>query len=167
MVSLWCLWGLYGVCVALCPHSHCSQWGPYGVCGVPMVSVVSLWCPYGVSVALCPRSHSSQWGLYGVCVTHTLCPHSHSSQWGPYGVPMVSVLLSVPAAIALSGVPDVRPVLEHYALEEDPLAAFRRRRTQLEEVGGRGGSGGSVGAMGGLWVLRGGLWVLWGRSVGA
>ncbi|XP_061231942.1 mitochondrial import inner membrane translocase subunit TIM50 [Neopsephotus bourkii] len=35
--------------------------------------------------------------------------------------------------IALSGVPDVRPVLEHYALEEDPLAAFKRRRTQLEE----------------------------------
>uniref|UniRef100_A0A8C3PK52 Mitochondrial import inner membrane translocase subunit TIM50 n=1 Tax=Calidris pygmaea TaxID=425635 RepID=A0A8C3PK52_9CHAR len=36
--------------------------------------------------------------------------------------------------IALSGVEDVRTVLENYALEEDPLAAFKRRRTQLEEV---------------------------------
>ncbi|NXW55046.1 TIM50 translocase, partial [Eurystomus gularis] len=35
--------------------------------------------------------------------------------------------------IALSGVDDVRTVLENYALEEDPLAAFKRRRTQLEE----------------------------------
>ncbi|NXW94618.1 TIM50 translocase, partial [Alopecoenas beccarii] len=35
--------------------------------------------------------------------------------------------------IALSGVEDVRTVLENYALEEDPLAAFKRRRTQLEE----------------------------------
>ncbi|XP_053908844.1 mitochondrial import inner membrane translocase subunit TIM50 [Cuculus canorus] len=35
--------------------------------------------------------------------------------------------------IALSGVEDVRPVLENYALEEDPLAAFKRRRTRLEE----------------------------------
>ncbi|KAM6307770.1 mitochondrial import inner membrane translocase subunit TIM50 [Podargus strigoides] len=35
--------------------------------------------------------------------------------------------------IALSGVEDVRTVLENYALEEDPVAAFKRRRTQLEE----------------------------------
>ncbi|XP_015706250.1 mitochondrial import inner membrane translocase subunit TIM50 [Coturnix japonica] len=35
--------------------------------------------------------------------------------------------------IALSGVEDVRSVLENYALEEDPLAAFKRRRSQLEE----------------------------------
>ncbi|XP_075346173.1 mitochondrial import inner membrane translocase subunit TIM50 [Mycteria americana] len=35
--------------------------------------------------------------------------------------------------IALSGVEDVRTVLENYALEEDPLAAFKRRRSQLEE----------------------------------
>uniref|UniRef100_A0A8C0F0M3 FCP1 homology domain-containing protein n=1 Tax=Bubo bubo TaxID=30461 RepID=A0A8C0F0M3_BUBBB len=35
--------------------------------------------------------------------------------------------------IALSGVEDVRTVLENYALEEDPLAAFKRRRLQLEE----------------------------------
>ncbi|NXH58115.1 TIM50 translocase, partial [Rhabdornis inornatus] len=36
-------------------------------------------------------------------------------------------------AIALSGVEDVRTVLENYSLEEDPLAAFQRRRTRLEE----------------------------------
>ncbi|XP_038027989.2 mitochondrial import inner membrane translocase subunit TIM50 isoform X4 [Anas platyrhynchos] len=35
--------------------------------------------------------------------------------------------------IALSGVEDVRAVLENYALEDDPLAAFKRRRSQLEE----------------------------------
>ncbi|XP_040550153.1 mitochondrial import inner membrane translocase subunit TIM50 [Gallus gallus] len=35
--------------------------------------------------------------------------------------------------IALSGVEDVRSVLENYALEDDPLAAFKRRRSQLEE----------------------------------
>uniref|UniRef100_A0A8C3BXF0 Mitochondrial import inner membrane translocase subunit TIM50 n=1 Tax=Cairina moschata TaxID=8855 RepID=A0A8C3BXF0_CAIMO len=35
--------------------------------------------------------------------------------------------------IALSGVEDVRTVLENYALEDDPLAAFKRRRSQLEE----------------------------------
>lgn len=48
-----------------------------------------------------------------------------------------------PAAIALSGVEDVRTVLENYALEEDPLAAFKRRRTQLEEVGDTGGGRGT------------------------
>ncbi|XP_057243305.1 mitochondrial import inner membrane translocase subunit TIM50 [Malurus melanocephalus] len=35
--------------------------------------------------------------------------------------------------IALSGVEDVRTVLENYSLEDDPLAAFLRRRTRLEE----------------------------------
>ncbi|NWV05287.1 TIM50 translocase, partial [Ptilonorhynchus violaceus] len=35
--------------------------------------------------------------------------------------------------IALSGVEDVRTVLENYSLEEDPLAAFQQRRTRLEE----------------------------------
>ncbi|XP_017589044.1 PREDICTED: mitochondrial import inner membrane translocase subunit TIM50, partial [Corvus brachyrhynchos] len=35
--------------------------------------------------------------------------------------------------IALSGVEDVRTVLENYSLEDDPLAAFQRRRTRLEE----------------------------------
>ncbi|NWW83574.1 TIM50 translocase, partial [Climacteris rufus] len=35
--------------------------------------------------------------------------------------------------IALSGVEDVRTVLENYSLEDDPLAAFRQRRTRLEE----------------------------------
>ncbi|XP_066064703.1 mitochondrial import inner membrane translocase subunit TIM50 isoform X1 [Chamaea fasciata] len=35
--------------------------------------------------------------------------------------------------IALSGVEDVRSVLENYSLEEDPLAAFQRRRSRLEE----------------------------------
>ncbi|NXW72218.1 TIM50 translocase, partial [Hirundo rustica] len=35
--------------------------------------------------------------------------------------------------IALSGVEDVRSVLENYSLEEDPLAAFLRRRTRLQE----------------------------------
>lgn len=28
----------------------------------------------------------------------------------------------------------MRSVLENYALEDDPLAAFKRRRSQLEEV---------------------------------
>uniref|UniRef100_A0A674GDW5 Mitochondrial import inner membrane translocase subunit TIM50 n=1 Tax=Taeniopygia guttata TaxID=59729 RepID=A0A674GDW5_TAEGU len=35
--------------------------------------------------------------------------------------------------IALSGVEDVRAVLQNYSLEDDPLAAFQRRRTRLEE----------------------------------
>lgn len=66
--------------------------------------------------------------------------------------------------IALSGVQDVRTVLEHYALEEDPLAAFKRRRTQLEEeeqqrraelAQGKKPTGLSLGS----WAGR-----LWGRS---
>nr|XP_060641394.1 mitochondrial import inner membrane translocase subunit TIM50 [Anolis sagrei ordinatus] len=35
--------------------------------------------------------------------------------------------------IALSGVEDVRSVLENYSLEDDPLEAFKRRQTQLEQ----------------------------------
>ncbi|XP_069799810.1 mitochondrial import inner membrane translocase subunit TIM50 [Dendropsophus ebraccatus] len=35
--------------------------------------------------------------------------------------------------IATSGVSDVRTVLENYSLEEDPLEAFKRRQTQLEQ----------------------------------
>ncbi|XP_053124138.1 mitochondrial import inner membrane translocase subunit TIM50 [Hemicordylus capensis] len=35
--------------------------------------------------------------------------------------------------IALSGVEDVRTVLENYSLEEDPLEAFKRRQSQLEQ----------------------------------
>ncbi|XP_018432415.1 PREDICTED: mitochondrial import inner membrane translocase subunit TIM50 [Nanorana parkeri] len=35
--------------------------------------------------------------------------------------------------IAVSGVSDVRTVLENYSLEEDPLDAFKRRQTQLEQ----------------------------------
>ncbi|NWY08306.1 TIM50 translocase, partial [Nothoprocta ornata] len=35
--------------------------------------------------------------------------------------------------IALSGVEDVRSVLQNYALEDDPLAAFKRRQAQLEQ----------------------------------
>ncbi|XP_025917533.1 mitochondrial import inner membrane translocase subunit TIM50 [Apteryx mantelli] len=35
--------------------------------------------------------------------------------------------------IALSGVEDVRTVLENYSLEDDPLAAFKRRQSQLEQ----------------------------------
>ncbi|KAJ6663713.1 hypothetical protein lerEdw1_009792 [Lerista edwardsae] len=42
-------------------------------------------------------------------------------------------LLAPPTAIALSGVDDVRTVLENYSLEEDPLAAFKRRQSQLEQ----------------------------------
>lgn len=38
-------------------------------------------------------------------------------------------------AIALNGVEDVRTVLEHYALEEDPLEAFKQRQSRLEQVG--------------------------------
>lgn len=37
-------------------------------------------------------------------------------------------------AVAVSGVGDVRTVLENYSLEEDPLDAFKRRQTQLEQV---------------------------------
>ncbi|XP_061453918.1 mitochondrial import inner membrane translocase subunit TIM50 [Rhineura floridana] len=35
--------------------------------------------------------------------------------------------------VALSGVEDVRSVLENYSLEEDPLEAFKRRQSQLEQ----------------------------------
>ncbi|XP_030073528.1 mitochondrial import inner membrane translocase subunit TIM50 [Microcaecilia unicolor] len=35
--------------------------------------------------------------------------------------------------ISLSGVEDVRTVLENYSLEEDPLETFKRRQTQLEQ----------------------------------
>lgn len=38
-------------------------------------------------------------------------------------------------AIALSGVDDVRSVLENYALEDDPIEAFKRRQAQLAQVG--------------------------------
>lgn len=41
----------------------------------------------------------------------------------------------MPAAIALNGVEDVRTVLEHYALEDDPLEAFKQRQSRLEQVG--------------------------------
>lgn len=41
-----------------------------------------------------------------------------------------------PSAIALSGVDDVRSVLENYALEDDPIDAFKRRQAQLAQVGG-------------------------------
>ncbi|KAF7242250.1 Mitochondrial import inner membrane translocase subunit TIM50 [Varanus komodoensis] len=37
--------------------------------------------------------------------------------------------------VALSGVEDVRSVLENYSLEEDPLEAFKRRQSQLEQPG--------------------------------
>ncbi|XP_077174616.1 mitochondrial import inner membrane translocase subunit TIM50 [Paroedura picta] len=35
--------------------------------------------------------------------------------------------------IAMSGVDDVRSVLENYSLEDDPLEAFKRRQSQLEQ----------------------------------
>ncbi|CAL8350128.1 unnamed protein product [Arctogadus glacialis] len=35
--------------------------------------------------------------------------------------------------VALSGVEDVRSVLENYALEDDPIAAFKRRQAQLAQ----------------------------------
>lgn len=41
----------------------------------------------------------------------------------------------MPAAIALNSVEDVRTVLEHYALEDDPLEAFKQRQSRLEQVG--------------------------------
>lgn len=41
----------------------------------------------------------------------------------------------MPAAIALNRVEDVRTVLEHYALEDDPLEAFKQRQSRLEQVG--------------------------------
>nr|XP_054318679.1 mitochondrial import inner membrane translocase subunit TIM50 [Pongo pygmaeus] len=46
------------------------------------------------------------------------------------------VLLDLSAflkTIALNGVEDVRTVLEHYALEDDPLAAFKQRQSRLEQ----------------------------------
>lgn len=39
------------------------------------------------------------------------------------------------SAIALSRVEDVRTVLENYALEDDPIEAFKRRQVQLAQVG--------------------------------
>nr|XP_010598632.1 mitochondrial import inner membrane translocase subunit TIM50 [Loxodonta africana] len=48
------------------------------------------------------------------------------------------VLLDLSAflkTIALNNVEDVRTVLEHYALEEDPLEAFKQRQSRLEQVG--------------------------------
>uniref|UniRef100_A0A665VC85 FCP1 homology domain-containing protein n=1 Tax=Echeneis naucrates TaxID=173247 RepID=A0A665VC85_ECHNA len=35
--------------------------------------------------------------------------------------------------IALSGIEDVRAVLENYALEDDPIEAFKRRQAQLAQ----------------------------------
>ncbi|XP_072835660.2 mitochondrial import inner membrane translocase subunit TIM50 [Pogona vitticeps] len=35
--------------------------------------------------------------------------------------------------VAMSGVEDVRTVLENYSLEDDPLEAFKRRQSQLEQ----------------------------------
>lgn len=46
------------------------------------------------------------------------------------------VLLDLSAflkTIALNGVEDVRTVLEHYALEDDPLEAFKQRQNRLEQ----------------------------------
>ncbi|XP_036750562.1 mitochondrial import inner membrane translocase subunit TIM50 isoform X2 [Manis pentadactyla] len=46
------------------------------------------------------------------------------------------VLLDLSAflkTIALNGVEDVRTVLEHYALEDDPLEAFKQRQSRLEQ----------------------------------
>lgn len=40
----------------------------------------------------------------------------------------------MPTAIALNQVEDVRTVLEHYALEDDPLEAFKQRQSRLEQV---------------------------------
>lgn len=49
--------------------------------------------------------------------------------------PLLNVCLLVPpTAIALNGVDDVRTVLENYSLEDDPLEAFKRRQSQLEQV---------------------------------
>uniref|UniRef100_H3D0S5 Mitochondrial import inner membrane translocase subunit TIM50 n=1 Tax=Tetraodon nigroviridis TaxID=99883 RepID=H3D0S5_TETNG len=42
-------------------------------------------------------------------------------------------LASFLKTIALSGVDDVRSVLENYALEEDPIEAFKRRQAQLAQ----------------------------------
>lgn len=51
------------------------------------------------------------------------------------GCLFVCLLCSL-SAIALSGVDDVRSVLENYALEEDPIEAFKRRQAQLAQVRG-------------------------------
>uniref|UniRef100_A0A674GNB6 Mitochondrial import inner membrane translocase subunit TIM50 n=1 Tax=Taeniopygia guttata TaxID=59729 RepID=A0A674GNB6_TAEGU len=59
------------------------------------------------------------------------------------------------AAIALSGVEDVRAVLQNYSLEDDPLAAFQRRRTRLEEVGTAGGTWAQLGY---TWDTPGHTW---------
>ena len=45
------------------------------------------------------------------------------------------VCVIVLLAVALSGVDDVRSVLENYALEDDPIDAFKRRQAQLAQVG--------------------------------
>uniref|UniRef100_A0A2I3MKE8 Mitochondrial import inner membrane translocase subunit TIM50 n=1 Tax=Papio anubis TaxID=9555 RepID=A0A2I3MKE8_PAPAN len=52
------------------------------------------------------------------------------------GNPDDRVLLDLSAflkTIALNGVEDVRNVLEHYALEDDPLAAFKQQQSRLEQ----------------------------------
>ncbi|KAL2096435.1 hypothetical protein ACEWY4_008583 [Coilia grayii] len=62
--------------------------------------------------------------------------------------------------IAISGVEDVRTVLEHYALEEDPIEAFKRRQAQLAqqeeeqrllEVAQQKKQGFSLGSIAGRW----------------
>lgn len=58
-------------------------------------------------------------------------PEKGESVW-----PSLPLLPSPPSAIALSGVEDVRSVLENYALEDDPIEAFKRRQAQLAQVGG-------------------------------
>uniref|UniRef100_F7HB91 Mitochondrial import inner membrane translocase subunit TIM50 n=1 Tax=Macaca mulatta TaxID=9544 RepID=F7HB91_MACMU len=52
------------------------------------------------------------------------------------GNPDDRVLLDLSAflkTIALNGVEDVRNILEHYALEDDPLAAFKQQQSRLEQ----------------------------------
>lgn len=51
----------------------------------------------------------------------------------PVGRVSSNVVLLCPA-VALSGVDDVRLVLENYALEDDPIDAFKRRQAQLAQV---------------------------------
>lgn len=58
-----------------------------------------------------------------------------TSKFGCLFVCLLCLLYSL-SAIALSGVDDVRSVLENYALEEDPIEAFKRRQAQLAQVRG-------------------------------
>lgn len=67
--------------------------------------------------------------LTSQCLTFALAIPAPALAFSPADPPP-----AVPTAIALNGVEDVRTVLEHYALEDDPLETFKQRQSRLEQV---------------------------------